>query len=68
MNEVCFVKLDTMTEREREGGGCGGCLGEKNGDGGWDVWLQGCVVVDFHERNHQGFCRKSNDFNNRSVC
>jgi len=59
MNEVGFVKLDTMTEREREGGGCGGCLGEKTGDGGWGCGCKGVLLWYFHKRTIKGFCRRS---------
>ncbi len=56
MNEVVFVKLDTMTEREREGGGAVAVASErKTGMMDGVVVAKGCVVVDFHERYHQGF-------------
>ncbi len=61
MNEVVFVKLDTMTEREREGGGAVAVASErKTGtvDGMYCSWIV-VARVGFHERNHQGFCRKS---------
>jgi hypothetical protein len=69
MNEFIFVKLDTMTERERKRRRGLWRLPRREKRGRWmGMWLQkGVLLWIFMNATIKGFCRKVNDFNNRSV-